>query len=95
MGKRSCMRNNNRFEMQKPKFESEQKKVVRNINSFPTTFFRCYSQNPLADRLCQPAHANLTSQFSNLSFFTATKKAVIFITAFSLVTQERFELPTP
>ena len=34
-------------------------------------------------------------QFSNLSFFTTTKKAVIFITAFSLVTQERFELPTP
>lgn len=62
--------------MQKPKFESEQEKVVRNINSFPTTFFRCYSQNPLADRFCQPDHANLTSQFSNLSFFTATKKAV-------------------
>ena len=81
--------------MQKPKFESEQEKVVRNINSFPTTFFRCYSQNPLADWLCQPAHANSTSQFSNLSFFTVTKKAVIFITAFSLVTQERFELPTP
>ena len=76
MGKRSCMRNNDRFEMQKPKFESEQEKVVRNINSFPTTFFRCYSQNLLADRLCQPAHANLTSQFSNLSFFTVTKKAV-------------------
>ena len=54
--------------MQKPKFESEQEKVVRNINSFPTTFFRCYSQNLLADRLCQLAHANLTSQFSNLSF---------------------------
>ena len=77
MGKRSCMRNNDRFEMQKPKFESEQEKVVRNINSFPTTFFRCYSQNPLADRLCQPAYANLISQFSNLSFFTATKKAVM------------------
>lgn len=48
--------------MQKPKFESEQEKVVRNINSFPTTFLdvihRIHSQIGFASLPTQISHLN-------------------------------------
>lgn len=68
------MRNNDRFEMQKPKFESEQEKVVRNINSFPTTFLdvihRIHSQIGLASLPTQISHLN-----SQICLFSQQQKS--------------------
>ena len=68
------MRNNDRFEMQKPKFESEQEKVVRNINSFPTTFldviYRIHSQIGFASLPTQISHLN-----SQICLFSQQQKS--------------------
>lgn len=60
--------------MQKPKFESEQEKVVRNINSFPTTFLdvihRIHSQIGFASLPTQISHLN-----SQICLFSQQQKS--------------------